>query len=126
MGNKRKHSRLSLELEVEILWGGRILRGTTRNISFGGLLVQLWGEISCTKGDEFKVSLVLPGGEYVTIEFRCKVVHMLEFESCLGLQFLSIEGIESYEHFRNLMLYNSPERENLLLELEQSPGLLTG
>jgi len=122
MKEKRKHTRIPLEIEANIKYAEKSLKGKTKNISFGGVYIEL-KDISCfTPEDICDVTLILKNEMSVNISFKCKIIHI--FESGMGMQFKSIEGIDCYEHFKNLMVFNSKEPEKLLEELEKHPGII--
>lgn len=57
-----------------------------------------------------------------SIEFNCKAIHI--DGSDIGLQFMAIVDIDSYIHFKNLMISNSREPEKLIKELNKNPGII--
>ncbi|OGQ96570.1 MAG: hypothetical protein A2521_15465 [Deltaproteobacteria bacterium RIFOXYD12_FULL_57_12] len=119
----RKHTRLPLAMDVELtLADGSVHKGWTRNISFGGMLVGVAGQLAITAGELLELALIMHSREpRLAIEFECRVVH--QGDAGLGLQFIAMD-IGVYQHFMNLMVLNSPNPDALLEELRKNPGLL--
>ena len=121
--NNRKHTRLSIQISAEIIMtDGTTFEGTTRNMSFGGAFV----DISNTPEDVVlgaacELCLKLGASEQpLKVPVKSKVVRATT--EGLGVEFVATT-IEGYWHFKNLMVYNSPESDQLLQELESHPGL---
>ena len=124
MQERRKYTRLPLELAAEIrLPGGTVVKGRTNNISFGGIFFQSSDLTGFKPGDRCFLSIILQeDGERLSIDFNCEVIHLQGTGT--GLGFISIDGADAYNHFRNLMVMNSPEPDKLLEELELHPGII--
>lgn len=124
MHENRKHTRLPLQLTAEItLSNGTLYRGITKNISFGGIFFKISGSTRLKRGEQCHFSIILQeGSERLSIDFNSEVVHTRR--SGVGLRFISIEGADAYNHFKNLMVMNSPDPDTLLEELERHPGIL--
>jgi c-di-GMP-binding flagellar brake protein YcgR len=121
--NKRKHMRLPLALRCAItLPKGETCRAETRNISFGGVSVKMPDNHSVRAGDRCVVSLLLESSGDIAITFECQAVHITGDD--IGFRFISIDGVECYDHFKNLMTMNSPDPDQLLEELRVSPGII--
>ncbi|MBN1798766.1 MAG: PilZ domain-containing protein [Spirochaetales bacterium] len=123
MEDKRKHTRLPLKFNIQVKTAdGRIVDGYTKNISFGGTCIVLQGKTDLKSGQEITITLLLQPERGLSINFNCQVIHTSKKNA--GLKFLSIEGLESYEHFKNLMVYNHKQPDHLLQELAAHPGLI--
>jgi len=122
--NNRKHTRVAVHVTAEIYMdAGSVLKGTTRNMSFGGAFVNIHLETDDTPqiGENCELHLKLGSAEApLTVPVKCKLLRTNK--EGLGMEFLSTT-IEGYWHFKNLMVYNSPESDRLLQELETHPGL---
>ncbi|MCF8069261.1 MAG: PilZ domain-containing protein [Desulfobacterales bacterium] len=119
MEEKRKHTRLQIKVDTEIvLPDGLVLKSKIINISFGGAFVCLSSVPGVSPGDQFTLNLRL---NTVTIQIKCIAVRIVE--NGLAVQLISID-IDSYGHFKNLMALNSPDPDILFDELEEHPGLL--
>ena len=123
MEEKRKHMRLSLKFNVQVKTADdRIYEGYTNNISFSGTCITLSEKNDIRICQKITASVLLQPEQGLTINFNCEVVHTQK--KSLGLKFLSIEGLDSYEHFKNLMVYNHKQPDQLLQELAEHPGLI--
>lgn len=121
--DKRKQTRIPLEIKAElIMLDGSRHAGMTKNLSFGGAFVgferqpEAYLDSTCT--------LILFLDEDASgnqIRYTCRIVH--HNIGGIGLQFRSID-IDSYDHFKSLMINNSPEPELLMEELNKNPGLV--
>ena len=122
--NNRKHTRVAVHVTAEIyMEAGAVLKGTTRNMSFGGAFVNIDIDESTAPsiGEKCELHLKLGSSEApLTVPVKCKLAR--SNADGLGIEFLSTT-IEGYWHFKNLMVYNSPESDRLLQELETHPGL---
>ena len=122
--NKRKHTRLSLELRAELKVNDSSFEGSTSNMSFGGAFITFPTPVedSIPKGTDCELQLHLgAGSKSLKVPIQCKIARCSE--DGVGIEFCSTT-IEGYWHFKNLMVYNSPEAEILLAELEVHPGLI--
>ena len=123
MKEKRKHTRIPLKFNLEVKTAdGRTFEGYTKDISFGGTRITLTDKNDLKIDQECTVSLILQTEPGPKIDFNCRVIHI--HKSDLGLKFLSIEGLDSYDHFKNLMVFNHKQPDHLLKELEEHPGLI--
>jgi hypothetical protein len=121
---QRKHTRILLELPAEIKSSnGVVHKGGTVNISFGGVFFEASNLSDITPGEKCDFSIILTEGvERLSIGFDCEVIHLQK--SGIGLKFDAINGADAYNHFKNLMVMNSPDPDKLLEELEVYPGLI--
>ncbi len=121
---KRKHTRLPIAIRAEImLENGKICPGVTRNISFSGILAEMQKAEEVREGDLCNLTIFLAGRQKEpSIEFECKVVRKEKAD--IGFKYIAIIDVESYNHFKNLMVSNSKEPEQLLQELKITPGII--
>jgi len=123
MDNKRKNMRLPIRLSVNItLHHGRTMTAVSKNISFGGIMVELDAIKEMKTGLDCSLSLLLEGSNNITIDFDCRIIHVSNNEA--GMKFLSINSPDCYYHFRNLMISNCPEPDTLIMEIDNDPGIL--
>jgi hypothetical protein len=124
MTEHRKHTRIPLELTAEIKSSnGLVFKGGTKNISFGGAFFNLSDSKELKQGEHCNFSIILlEEAERLSIDFCSEVIYVQK--TGLGLRFLSINGPDSYDHFKTLMTMNSPSPDVLLEELELHPGIL--
>lgn len=121
--DKRKQARLPLELQARLtLPSGAKLKCMTINLSFGGAFLAIESISEIHVNDHCGLTLFLdqaPDG--ISIRLTCRIAHISEEGA--GVQFMAID-IEGYEHFKSLMISNSPEPGMLTEELRNNPGLL--
>lgn len=121
--NQRKHSRLRLQLSAFLrLPDGREVRGQTRNISFGGAALTLDEAFPGTLDDRVTLGLLLDqGAPPVIASIICDVRRLPETHQ-VCVQYVATD-LESYDHVRNIMLFNADNPDLLLEELTKHPGL---
>ncbi len=119
----RKHMRLPIKMPIEIkMHDDSFRKGFTKNISFGGMLIEFSDTLDVKQGDEHELFLVLhEGDDGFSLHFKCKIIHTEEFG--IGIQFITID-IAHYSHFKNLMVYNCDNPEKMLDEVLENPGLI--
>lgn len=124
MKEHRKYTRIPLELAAEITSSnGVVYKGGTKNISFGGTFFQMTYSTKLKEGERCNFSIILKEeAERLSIDFNSEVIYVQR--SGIGLRFISIDGADSYNHFKNLMAMNSQDPDKLLEELELHPGIL--
>lgn len=116
MSNKRRHSRLPLKLATVIhRTDGSTCMGTTANVSFSGLLLECKNPGQLTKGDTCAAELTLNNTTGLTVRFECIVIR--SEKHLIALQFASYDDKDYVEHYKNLMLLNSPDPEAFLREI---------
>lgn len=122
MKERRKHTRIVLQHDVElILSDATPFRGKTKDISFSGIYIRCNNADGIPIGDTCTARLHLSGGDNPeTIQFQCEVVRTAT--SGVGIKFHSVD-LAGYQQFKNLMIYNSSDPDNLMAELEKNPGL---
>ena len=125
--NSRKHTRLPIRITATVsLADGNDYTGATRNMSFGGAFINIEafsaGNVEDGSACELKLSLGSPD-EPVIVPIKGKLARSNEEGVAVEFEHTTIEG---YWHFKNIMIYNSPEVDMLLDELEKHPGLSVG
>jgi hypothetical protein len=69
-----------------------------------------------------QVSLFLSGSERpLSIQVKAKVARV--DDQGMGIEFTEIIGLESYNHLRNLVLYNAPEADSVEDEIMGHLGI---
>jgi c-di-GMP-binding flagellar brake protein YcgR len=119
---RRKNSRIALQIEAELQLSEKAVhRGKTRNISFSGVYMSCMNASSIPVGETGFFKLFMePSSGADAIQFMCQVVRI--DDTGTGLKFIDID-LEGYQKFKNIMLYNSPDPDKLLAELDANPGL---
>jgi len=109
---RRKNIRLTFGIKGRILLPGDVaLAGQTKNVSFGGTFFALKRVPILKIGDFISLELLS------RIKFTCEIIHYNQ--DGIGLRFDFIL-IRYYEHFKEMMLLNAPDRDQLIKELGRS------
>ena len=123
--NNRKHTRIGLEIKASVTTGvDSNFVGTTKNMSFGGAFISVdsISEGQIPIGADCELELQLGASDKpLRVPIQSRVARTTS--EGIAVEFCSTT-IEGYWHFKNLMVYNSPEAEVLLAELELNPGLI--
>ena len=103
--DRRRFTRVSIQIEGELsLDDATTIRGVSRDLSLNGVF--LLCEPSLQVDTNCHVTLFLgQRAARLRVEAHGKVVRI--DETGVGLTFTDIMGIESFEHLRNLVLYNA-------------------
>ncbi len=122
MNNKRRHSRLSMEMPVRIVTSsGKSSSGKTKDVSFSGILIEYHNGSSLESGGKCRVTLTLKGETNHLIEFNCEIVRATD--SLVAVRFVSLNDDEYYEQYKNLLILSSPDPDRLLKELADNDTL---
>lgn len=106
---RRRNIRLSLGFKGRLLLPGDLaLKGQTRNVSFGGTFFELEKVPLLKIGDYISLELL------TRIKFTCEIIHYNA--DGIGLRF-DLILIRYYEHFKEMMLINAPDRDQMIKEL---------
>lgn len=120
---QRKHTRINLNREVIVtLTDGSVFIGVTSNISFGGIQFDCKQMNARLMGKDCQVEIKLQS-EPMLIEIVISSQILWVKNNFAGIRFISI-SVENYNHFQHLMVFNSPDPEALMEEVERNPGLL--
>ncbi|MBI5055681.1 MAG: PilZ domain-containing protein [Nitrospirae bacterium] len=118
---RRKNTRTSISINVELQTSKGIYQGKSKNISFSGIYIFCANSSNIPLGEACDIKLILRSEPPQSIiNLRCQVVRT--DKSGVGVKFISID-MSGYQQFKNLMVYNSPDPDKLLGELEKNPGL---
>ena len=112
--NQREFARVRVTIQAELRVGGNVvIQGELENVSFNGLL--LCCEATLPKQTPCRVYLHLDGGQGgPTVEAQGLVTR--NESHTLAIQFTEVIGNESFQHLRNLVLYNSGLQVNQVEE----------
>ena len=118
----RKNARLDIHIPASIeLPDGRQVYGETVNISFGGTFLKVSDNSGLQTGMKGLFSLILQEEPVLqVISFKSKIVHV--DKDGIGIKFQAVFA-EHYNDFVFLMVNNSTEPNELLDELNESPGI---
>jgi hypothetical protein len=121
--NKREFTRVPIQLDVEVTSASTPTpqRGChIKDVSMNGLY--LLCDHPLPTGSDCQVAIVLGGSESpVKIEVKAKVARTDTHG--MGLEITEIIGLESFEHLRNLVRYNSASVEQVEQEFSEHVGI---
>ena len=105
--DRRQFSRVSIQIEGELAMDDAMtINGVSRDVSLNGLF--LLCDASLPVGANCRVTLFLGDRKARTrVEAHGRVVR--QEEAGVGLTFTEIMGLDSFEHLRNLLLYNAQD-----------------
>jgi len=116
---QREFTRVPTRLEVRLTVDGRVIPNTgSQNVSLKGMLIHTQEELET--GTTCQITIVLAGGE---IEVEVEGVVVNAYPDGTAFQFTKILGVDSYEHLRNLVLYNAADTEQVEDEFRTHIGL---
>ena len=116
---KREFTRVPVQVPIEVRAGDRIFHGLlTGNLSMKGLLVGT--EEQLPEGTSCAVRIVLGDGA-AEVRAEAKVARI--YPGSLALQFTRILGTDSFEHLRQLILYNAFDTELVESEFHDHAGI---
>lgn len=117
--NKREFTRVPITLDVRLVVGGRALAGGhIRDLSMKGMLILT--EERFPIGTPCEAVLTLVEGE---VEIRTSGIVAAIHSQGFGMEFTAIDGLESYIHLRNLVLYNTQDVEKAEEEIQNHAGI---
>ena len=117
--SQREFTRVPTTLDVRVTVGGRLIETEgSQNISMKGMLIRTREMLP--KDTVCNISIFLAEGE-VEIEVEGVVVN--HYPEGLAFQFDKILGVDSFEHLRNLVLYNAANTEQVETEFQTHIGL---
>ena len=116
---QREFTRVPIQVRAEVLGGGLSLASAaTQNLSLKGLFVTCAEQLP--EGTICQITLLLGDGT-TRIETEAAVIRC--HPEGIAFQFTRIEGLESYDHLRNLLLYNAPDPTQVEGEFDTSLGI---
>lgn len=114
----REFTRVPTAFPTRLSWAGGEGDGTTRDVSLNGVFVACANPPAAATA---AVEVVLDLGGEVRITGRGTVVRVLA-GGC-AIRFDELDGVESYEHLRRLVLYNSARPDRVQDEIDSHLGL---
>jgi len=116
---QREFTRVPIAFDVRIAVGGKSIEGArVKDLSMKGMLVLTAERPPVGTPCEAVISLV--AGE---VEIRTSGVVAAENALGFGMEFSTIDGLESYIHLRNLVIFNSPDVEKVEEEFQAHSGI---
>jgi len=116
---KREFTRVPISFQVHISVGGRALPDCTiRDLSMKGMLVLSEDRFPLGTPCEAVISLI--EGE---VEIHTSGTVAAAHPQGFGVEFTTIDGLESYIHLRNLVLFNTEDVEKVEEEFQTHAGI---
>lgn len=115
--DKREFTRVPVGVNVQVIGEDVSIQGQSVDVSLKGLFVLCDPQLPVGAKCLVQVLLGDPDNPSV-IQTKGKVVR--QTESGLGIEITEIEGLESFDHLRNLVLYNTGQVEE---ELKNHAGI---
>lgn len=119
--HRREYSRVTVHLKAELTVGEVHRVGTMENISLKGGFFRTDG--GPAEGARCQIQMHLEGTE-VDVRVVGKVVR--SGPAGCAVQFVEIMGIDSLEHLRNIILFNTHDPAQVEREFQGHPGLHPG
>ncbi len=118
---KREFTRVNTIIEARVTAGDTVVQSArTRDISMNGLFVETNERLEPGIPCEIVLFLGRSASDY-RIEAHGKIVR--SDDSGIAVEFTDIVGVDSYDHLRNLVLYNSSNTEQVEEELRTHLGI---
>ena len=119
--NKREFTRVETTMEVELVADTvRIQSSLTRDVSLKGIFIVTPDRLPVGTACEIHIYL---GGKDSGCEVRATGRVVRTVEEGLGVEFTEIRGLESFDHLRNLILYNASDTTSVETEFESHLGI---
>jgi len=117
--NQREFTRVQVNVRTEIRAGGKTIAGApTHSISMKGMSIQTAERLPV--GTECEIRLILVDGD---AEIRVQGTVVVNLADGIVFQFIKVLGLESYEHLRNLVYYNTTDVEQVESEFNAHAGI---
>lgn len=119
--NRREFTRVPFQISVELTTEqSPSVACELRDVSLNGLYLICATPLPL--GSDCRVALLLGDPEHPSrIEVHATVTRV--DTGGMGLEITGILGVESFEHLRNLVLYNAPQREQVEQEIQSHRGI---
>lgn len=115
--NHREFTRVRTRIPVDVEAGGKKISGEIRDVSLNGLWLPTATTVS--ERSPCRVTMHLDGG----ITVRADGVVVRSVADGMAVHFLELLELESYEHLRNLILYNAVDPAQAEQEFDSHLGL---
>ena len=119
--NRREFTRIPIPIDVELTpTPADLTFCQVRDVSLKGLYLHC--EKTLPVGTGCRVTMLLGEKENpIRVEVRGKVARV--DDDGMGLEITEIVGLESFEHLRNLVLYNSTDTDQVEQEFQDHVGI---
>lgn len=115
--NNREFTRVRTRILVDVEAGGKKISGDVRDISLNGL----WLPTTVPVSERTHCRVTIHLAEAITI--RADGVVIRSEPDGIAVHFLELLELESYEHLRNLILYNAVDPARAEQEFDRHLGL---
>jgi len=115
--NEREFTRVRIQIPVDVEAGGKKIFGEVRDISLDGLWLPTTVPVS--ERTPCRVTIHLDGA----ITIRADGVVVRSEPDGIAIHLLELLELESYEHLRNLILYNAVDPAQAEQEFDSHLGL---
>jgi hypothetical protein len=117
--NQREFTRVTVSAHTVVKAGGATLSAAqTHSVSMKGMSITCGERLPV--GTECEISIVLVEGE---VEVQVLGTVVKELPDGLAFVFTKILGLESFEHLRNIVYYNTDDVEQVETELSSHTGI---
>lgn len=116
---KREFTRVPITFEVQLTVGDKVLEGcVVKDLSMKGMLVVTGERFPLGSPCEAVISLV-EGQAEIHTSGTVAALHPQGF----GMEFSTIDGLDSYMHLRNLVLFNTEDVDKVEEEFQAHSGI---
>jgi hypothetical protein len=117
--NHREFTRVHVKVDTEVKALGRTIHSfDSQDLSLKGMLVRT--EERLPRGTPCEVRLLL--GDHAA-EILADGLVVRDYDEGFAVQFTRLLGVESYEHLKNLVLYNAQDTARIEQEFQEHLGL---
>ena len=120
MENRREFTRVPLHFSVNLEGNEDKTCGEMRNLSLRGLFLVCDQEFEIGETCELRLELGT-GDNAIQLGITGKVARM--DEDGIGVEFISLDSVDTLGHLQNLVLYNSGNPEQTEQEIRQHTGI---
>jgi hypothetical protein len=119
--NRREFTRAPLQIDVELTTAqSPPLLCQLRDVSLNGLYLACATPLPV--GSECQATLLLGAAEHpIRVEVQATVMRV--DEGGMGLEITGVLGLESFDHLRQLVLYNASQTEQVEQEMHSHRGI---
>lgn len=118
--DQREFTRIPTVLDADLIADGRVLQGSTRDVSMKGLL--LTGSGAIASGQDCAVVIYL-GGRGAPVRIRASGQVARTVAGGVAVEFRELIDPESYEHLTNLVRYNARDAQQVAAEIDAHLGI---
>lgn len=121
--NRRAYTRVITQFPVLVTTPQESAHGTVRDLSMNGIFVECVCGIAT--GSACSVELNLPSSD-PPVTITCSGYVVRADERGLAINFLDIQGADSFTHLRNVILYNCGDPERAMEEIAENTWVRRG